>query len=102
MIDENRESVKKLAANTVDLTDEAKSFISENKTNIKTSIDKLNDVSNKNRFFLTKTNLLVDETKNQKNNLGKILYDENTYNNLNETLNQVNELTKIIIKSNTR
>ena len=98
MIDENRESVKKLTSNTVDLTDEAKSFITENKTNIKASIDKLNDVLTKTDSLLSKTNLLVDETKNQKNNLGKLLYDENTYKNLNETLNQVNELTKIILK----
>jgi hypothetical protein len=80
------------------LTDEAKSFITENKTNIKASIDKLNDVLTKTDSLLSKTNLLVDETKNQKNNLGKLLYDENTYKNLNETLNQVNELTKIILK----
>ncbi len=98
MIDENRESVKKLTENTVDLTDEAKSFIQENKTNIKESLDKLSNVLSKTDSLLSKTNLLVDETKNQKNNLGKILYDESTYKNLSETLSQVNELTKILLK----
>ena len=68
------------------MTNEAKSFISENKTNIKVSVDKLSDVLTKTDSLLGKANLLVDETKNKKNNLGKILYDENTYKNLNETL----------------
>ena len=98
MIDENRESVKKLTANTVDLTDEAKNFIQDNKTTIKASLDKLSDVLTKTDSLLTKTNFIVDETKNKKNNLGKLLYDEDTYKNLNETLNQVNELTKILLK----
>ncbi len=58
----------------------------------------MSDVLTKTDSLLGKANLLADETKDRKNNLGKLLYDQNTYNNLNETLNQVNELTKIILK----
>ena len=98
MIDENRENVRKLTANTLELTDEAKSFITENKASIKSTVDELNNVLVKTDSLLSKANLIADETKSQKNNLGKILYDETTFNNLNETLNQINELTKIILK----
>ncbi len=98
MIDDNRENVRKLTANTLELTDEAKSFITENKASIKSTVDELNNVLVKTDSLLSKANLIADETKSQKNNLGKILYDETTFNNLNETLNQINELTKIILK----
>ncbi len=38
----------------------------------------------------------MDETKNQNNNLGKILYDEKLFTKLTETLNELNELSKIV------
>lgn len=42
-------------------------------------------------------NDLTKETKNQQNNVGKLLYDENMIKDLKQTLNQVNELTSLLI-----
>ncbi len=98
MLDENRSNISKLTNNTLELTEEAKNFINENRNNIKSSIENLNNVLIKTDSLVSKTNLIIEETKNQQNNLGKILYDEGTYKNLNETLTQINELTKIILE----
>jgi hypothetical protein len=47
---------------------------------------------------MTKLNLFADETTGQKNNLGKILYDDSLYNNLRTTLRDVKTMTGIIIE----
>ena len=47
MIDENRENFKKLTSNGVELTNETKDFIKNNKERIKTSIDELQELLKK-------------------------------------------------------
>ena len=98
LIDENRESIKKLTANSVDITNDTRKFISENKVDISQSIKEAVDVLKNTDSLVVKVNNLADEIKNRNNNLGKVLYDEKIYKNLTESLQQVNELTKIIIK----
>ena len=39
---------------------------------------------------------LTSETLNKNNNIGKILYDENLFNELKSSLQQINKLTKTL------
>jgi phospholipid/cholesterol/gamma-HCH transport system substrate-binding protein len=98
MIDENRESIKKLTSNSVELTDEAKNFIKNNQKEISNSIKEASNVLSKTDSLMTKLNEFSDEVKNQKNNVGKILYDKKLYSNLSQSLKQVNELTELLLK----
>jgi len=96
MIDENRNSIKKLTSNSVELTEEAKQFIKDNKSDIKSSLSELQSILVKTDTLLTHVNKFADETTTGNNNLGKFLYNEEIYNNLQQSLKQLNELTKLL------
>ena len=98
MIDENRNNLKQLTSNSVELTEEAKKFIRDNKENIKSSVEDLRAVLEKTDTLLVKINNFADEITNKQNTVGKILYDEEAYQNLSQSLKQLNELTKIVIE----
>jgi len=97
LIDNNQEDLKKIISNTAELTSEAKELIRNNRESIQSSITDLKSILGKSDSLLTKLNTLADETTGRKNNLGKLLYDEDLFNNLNGTLKDVKELTKIIL-----
>lgn len=97
MIDENREGIKTLTSNTVELTDEAKEFIKTNKDAMGESVKKIKDVLDKTDDLLLKINKLTDETIEQENALGKLLYDEKMINDIKSALDQLNKLTKILV-----
>lgn len=97
LIDENRESIKQLTANTVELTEEAKLFLESNKAKMSSSIDELQSVLKNTDILMTKLNKFTDELEAKQNNLGKILYDEKMYEDLSQLLKQLNELTKMMI-----
>ncbi len=96
LIDRNQADLRKITSNTVELTNDAKELIQNNKESIQGSISGLNSVVQKSDSLLYKLNSLVDETTARKNNLGKLLYDENLYNDLAGTLKDVKELTKLL------
>ncbi len=98
LIDENRNNLKQLTANTVELTEDAKNFFNQNKESFNTSAKELQTVLINSDSLLTKLNKFTDEISNKQNNLGKIIYDENIYNDLTQSLKQLNELTKIMIE----
>ena len=96
LIDRNQADLRKITSNTVELTNDAKELIQNNKESIQGSISGLNSVVQKSDSLLYKLNSLADETTARKNNLGKLLYDENLYNDLAGTLKDVKELTKLL------
>jgi phospholipid/cholesterol/gamma-HCH transport system substrate-binding protein len=98
LIDENRNNLKQLTANTVELTEDAKNFFNQNKESFNTSAKELQTVLINSDNLITKLNKFTDEISNKQNNLGKILYDEKIYNDLTQSLKQLNELTKIMIE----
>ena len=98
ILSENREDIKQLIANSNSLTKDASKVLNENKDNIAASLGSLKIVLQKTDTLLTKVNSIANETTDRKNNLGKMLYDKEFYENLNSSLKQLNELTKILIK----
>lgn len=97
MIDENREGIRILTKNTVELTDEAKEFIKTNKDEMSESISKINNVLNKTDDLLLKINKLADETVDKENNLGRLMYDEKIMSDIKSALDQLNKLTTILV-----
>ncbi len=98
MIDENRRNIKRLTDNGAELTDQAKQFIKDNKTEMTKSVKEILSVLKGTDSLLTKINRLSDETVKRQNNLGKIIYDDSLYTNLSQSVKQINELTKMMIK----
>ncbi len=96
LVDRNQEDLRTITSNTVELTNDAKELIHNNKESIQNSVTGLNSVINRSDSLLAKLNSLVDETTARKNNLGKLMYDENLYKDLAGTLKDVKELTKIL------
>lgn len=97
MIDENRESVKSITENAANLTSEATEFLNTNKIELTESVSKLKDVLTSTGELIVKLNELTDETTQQKNTLGKMLYDEKILNDLKSALDQLNKLATILV-----
>ena len=97
MISENRNDVRSLTQNAVELTETSNKILLTNKDNIDQLFVDLKSVFQKSDTLLTSLNSLTTETVNQQNNVGKLLYDENLIKDLKQTLKQVNELTSILI-----
>lgn len=98
LVEQNQDELKKITSNTVVITNDAKEMLQNNKESIQRSVTDLQSVLGRSDSLLIKLNALADETTNRKNNLGKFLYDEDLFNNLNGSLKDVKELTKIIIE----
>jgi phospholipid/cholesterol/gamma-HCH transport system substrate-binding protein len=97
MLSENRNDIRLLTQNAVELTETSSKLLSSNKENIDHLFADLKIVVQKSDTLLSDLNNLTKETMNQQNNIGKLLYDENVINDLKQTLKQVNELTSILI-----
>ncbi|MFZ1279367.1 MAG: MlaD family protein, partial [Ignavibacteriaceae bacterium] len=93
MLSENRNDLKALTKNAVELTEKTNELVTTNKENINQLFTDLKSIVQKSDVLLSDLNDLTKETKNQQNNVGKLLYDENMIKDLKQTLNQVNELT---------
>lgn len=97
MMDENREGIKTLTQNTVELTDEAKVFIQKNKDDLNESITKIKEVLINTDDLLAKMNKLADDTIEKENTLGKLLYDEKIMTDIRSAIDQLNKLTTLLV-----
>jgi phospholipid/cholesterol/gamma-HCH transport system substrate-binding protein len=98
MMDENRASIKKITANSAQLTDDAREFINKNKEGIQNSVGDLQRLLEKADTLITKTTQFTNEIKDKQNNMGKILYDEQMYNNLTHSIKRLSDITDILLK----
>ena len=98
LIDENSKSLKILTSNSVDITNDAKDFYQKNEGSISTSIKEAENVLKKTDSLVTSLNSFTNEIKAKDNIVGKILYDEKLYDDLNQSMKQINELTKILLE----
>lgn len=98
MMDDNRDNLKKLIGNSVELSEEAKIFLEKNKDDLGNAFREMNILIEKTNSLVTKANVFADEIKNKQNNMGKLLYDEELYNSLTKSITQLNELTSLILE----
>lgn len=105
LISEQRGQIDHLLKNSIKLTENADSltntasvFIKENQDSIATSIKNLNKLLVQSDALIKKFDGIIDETKSQKNNLGKLLYDEVTFEDLKITLKEAKDLLILVKK----
>ena len=97
MLTENRSDIKDITENTKELTQETKEFIKLNKDDISESVVRLKNVLQNSDSILQKINYFTNETMSGNNNVGKMLYNDSLYTNINETMSRINELKKVIL-----
>lgn len=98
LIIENRANFNKLASNSAELSEEANNFLKENKEGLKASLGDFKSIMNKTDALVTKVNTFTDQIMNQQNNIGKLVYDKEVFENLQNSLKQLNELSKLILE----
>jgi phospholipid/cholesterol/gamma-HCH transport system substrate-binding protein len=98
LINENRANINKLASNSAELSEEAKNFIKDNKEGMKASLEDFKSIMNKTDSLVSKVNYFTDQIMNQQNNIGKLVYDKEVFENLQSSLKQLNELSKLILE----
>ncbi len=96
LIVENRGSFRSLtnqAGHTIVSVD---SLIGRNSKELKSTFVNVENITSKIDSLVANLNVLVSDTKDQKNGLGKFIYDDKFYNNLNANLVELKKLmTKI-------
>lgn len=88
----------RLTQNADSLTMSASSFLKENQDSVTASIASLNKLLKQSDKLILKLDGIIDETTGGKNNLGKLLYDETTYNDLRTTLKDAKDLLDLVKK----
>jgi len=97
LLQENKNVLKDLISNANKLTLSAYTILKDNRGSINESLKNLNLLSQRADTLFSLSNNFMNEIKSRKNNLGKFLYNETFYNNLDSTLSKLNELTRILI-----
>jgi phospholipid/cholesterol/gamma-HCH transport system substrate-binding protein len=94
----NEKDIDQIVKSSFDATRKINMLLDENSSTIKLTLQeteklvaRLNDVSSKLDSFL-------EQTQNQKNNFGKLIYDEKIYKDLENSLNRLNEITKLMLE----
>lgn len=88
----------RLTQNADSLTMSASNFLKENQDSVTASIASLNKLLKQSDKLILKLDGIIDETTGGKNNLGKLLYDETTYNDLRTTLKDAKDLLDLVKK----
>lgn len=96
MILENKKSFNQLASNAAEISQDTKEFIKTNREDISKTIKEVNKLTNNLNFLTLKIDSLVTETTNRKNNLGKLIYDDNYLTELKNTAQQIRKLIDIL------
>ena len=98
LINENRANLNKLASSSAELSEEAKNFFKDNKEGMKASLEDFKSIMTKTDALVTKVNTFTDQVMNKENNIGKLVYDKEVFENLQSSLKQLNELSKLILE----
>jgi phospholipid/cholesterol/gamma-HCH transport system substrate-binding protein len=98
LISSNKTGVKELISNTNELAAESKDLLKSNKDQIKELLQASKLTMENADSLLKKINTITDQTIAQKNNIGKLLYDENLFTELKNSLQQINKLTTTLNK----
>ncbi len=98
LVKTQKSEIEKLINNGNALAENMNNVILENKDNIRQTMESASNVLSEMKKLIAKANKLSDETVNKKNNLGKILYDEELMGNLKSSLEKLNKLSEILIK----
>ena len=96
LVTESRTSVKSLTDNADKTMNSVNNMLDENSPEIKNTIKDIRSLTAKFDSLTSNLNLIVSDIQTQKSGVGKFIYDDKFFNNLNKTLEEVEKLTKKI------
>lgn len=96
LVSESRINIKNLTDDADKTMENLNNVVDESKPDIKSSFKDIQNLTIKFDTLVTNLNLIVSDIHNQKSGVGKFIYDEQFFKNLNNTLLEVEKLTKKI------
>ncbi len=96
VISSNKQGIHDLITNTNELAAESKNLLKDNKDQIQEFLKSTKLTMQNADSLLQKMDYLTSETINKNNNIGKLLYNEDIFNELKNSLQQINKLTKTL------
>lgn len=98
VIQANKGNVSELIKNADSLVQKGSDLLSSNENGIKDNLEDLNELLSNSNNLVKRIDELVIETESKKNNLGKMMYDENMMDELKSTLSSTNKLLIILLE----
>lgn len=98
LLDENKIGIKSLVDSTTMLVSNSNKFLKENSSAISNTIEQTTALLKNSNELVERIQLFLTEVKEQKNNAGKLLYDEQFYNDLKTSMDNLKELTTLLIE----
>lgn len=96
VINSNKQGIHDLISNTNELAAESKNLLKDNKVQIHELLISTKLTITNADSLLKRIDYLTGETINKNNNIGKLLYNEDLFNQLKSSLQQINKLTKTL------
>lgn len=98
VLEENKSNLNLLVSNSAEMSDSIKIFWTKNNSELTELLRSSSQSVKSADSLIRKMDSLITQTKAEKNNAGKLLYDSKLFDQLKNTLEQLNELTKIVNK----
>lgn len=96
LVNENRVSLNNLQGKVGTTIDNVNTLIDESSPEFKQTFENIETLTSKVDSLINNLNVIVSDVKDQKSGMGKFIYDEKFYNNINKTLLEIEMLTKKI------
>lgn len=98
LVSENRLSLRNLTTKADYTIDNVNEIMDENSPELNSTLKEMHILTTKVDTLITNLNLIVGDIQNRKGSVGKLMYDEEFYENINKTLLEIERLTKKIRK----
>lgn len=95
---QNEKDFNQIVKNTAVVTSKVNILLDENSSTIKLTLQETEKLVTKMSDVSSKLDSFLEQTQNQKNNLGKLIYDEKVYKELENSLKRLNEITEILLE----
>ncbi|MCE1165893.1 MAG: MlaD family protein [Bacteroidetes bacterium] len=96
LVSESRTSIRSITEGADKTMNSVNNMLDDNSPEIKNTIKDIRTLTAKFDSLTTNLNLIVSDIQTQKSGVGKFIYDDKFFNNLNKTLEEVEKLTKKI------
>jgi len=96
LVNESRTNINKLTDNADKTMTNVNTMLDDNKPELKNTFRDIQSLTTKFDTLVSNLNLIISDIQTQKSGVGRFLYDDKFFNNLNKTLEEVEKLTKKI------
>ncbi len=98
LLTENRSSLKNITGKVEKTVDNVNDILDENSPQVKSTFKDIQSLTSKIDTLITSINMIVEDIQMQKGSVGKFMYDDKLYENLNKSLLEIEKLSKKIRK----